>query len=138
MGQSTDAVRNDHAHHPSMNALQQLIQAWIDAEPERSVRVLARRGKMSHNTIYALMNRDAPASMPRQATLEGLSRGLGLPLTAVREAAADAAGFRVEELDSESQEVQAWVALLTDLPEERRQELWEIGRLYLRRAKEAP
>lgn len=135
---SDDASSNNGAHHHDMNALQRLIVQWLDAEPERSVRVLARRGEMSHNTIYALLKRPEPASMPRRETLEGLSRGLGLPLTKVREAAAEAAGFRVEELDAESQEVQAWIALLTDLPEDRRQELWEIGRLYLRRAKESP
>ena len=120
-----------------MNALQLLIQDWINAEPGRSVRVLARQAKMSHNTIYAILQREEPVGMPQRKTLEDLARGLGLPLATVREAAAEAAGFRVEELDPESQEVQAWVALLGDLPPERRQELWEIGRLYLRMTKEA-
>ena len=121
-----------------MNALQQLIQDWIDAEPGRSVRVLAKQADMSHNTIYAILQRQDPAGMPRRETLEALARGLRLPVATVQEAAAEAAGFNVAELDPESQEVQAWVALLGDLPAQRRQELWEIGRLYLRRAQEEP
>lgn len=121
-----------------MNALQQLIQDWIDAEPGRSVGVLATRAKMPRNTIYAILDRAAPAGMPRDVTLEKLARGMGVPLSMVKEAAASAAGYRVNELDPESQEIQAWLAMLGELPPQRRSELWEIGRLYLRRVKEEP
>lgn len=129
---------NGEAHHHDMNALQRLIQDWVDAEPGRSVRVLARRANMSHNTIYALLNRADPVGLPQKKTLEDLARGLGLPYSQVREAAVEAAGYRVEALDSDSQEVAAWVALLGELSPERRTELWEIGRLYLRRMKDEP
>jgi len=120
-----------------VNALQQLIQAWLDADPAHSVGLLAHRGKVSRNTIYAIMGRDDPAGLPRKSTLEGIAKGIGQPLAVVREAASQAAGFRVTgDLDPESQEVQAWIALLEDLPEQGRKELWEIGRMYLRRAKD--
>lgn len=120
-----------------MNALQQLIQDWLDADPAHSVGLLAHRGNISRNTIYAIMGRDAPASLPRKATLRGIAKGIGQPLGVVEEAASEAAGYRVVgEVDPESQEVQAWIALLNDLPEAKRDELWEIGRLYLRRAKD--
>jgi hypothetical protein len=119
-----------------VNALQQLIQDWIDADPSHGVGLLAHRSGLSRNTIYAIMERDQPAGRPQRKTIEGLAKGLGLGVGQVDEAATRAAGYRVESgLDPESQEVQAWIALLDDLPPERRTELWEIGRLYLRRAK---
>ena len=119
-----------------MNALRQLVQDWIDAEPGRSIGVLAQRAGMSRNTIYAAIKDDA--GMPRKATREKLARGLGIPVRAVEDAAAQAFGYRVQQLDGDSQEVQAWIALLGELPEARREELWEIGRLYLKRIKDAP
>lgn len=120
-----------------MNALQQLIQDWLDADPANTVGLLAHRGGISRNTVYAIMGRDTPAGLPRRSTLEGIAKGIGQPVAVVREAASRAAGFSVDsELDPESQQVQAWIALLEDLPDQRRQELWEIGRMYLRRAKD--
>lgn len=123
-----------------MNALQQLIQGWLDSDPAHSVSLLAHRADdMSRNTIYAILGREEPAGLPRKDTLRRLAKGLGIPLGTVEEAAATAAGYRVEaETDPESREIQAWLALLEELPEQRRTELWEIGRMYLRRAKDEP
>lgn len=119
---------------PIVNALQQLIQAWLDADPSHSIGLLAKRGGLPRNTIYALMNRTDPAGMPRRDTLRKIATGIGQPARVVEEAAAQAAGYRVDhDLDPESQETQAWLALLEDLPPQRRTELWEIGRMYLRR-----
>lgn len=136
VGRACTSIGSDD---PSVNALQELIQGWLDADPEHSVGVLAHRGKIPRNTVYALLGRDEPKSLPRTDTLEGLSKGMGIPLRQVREAAIDAVGgYHVEELDPDSQEIQAWVALLDELPQERRDELWAIGRLYLNRSREAP
>lgn len=121
-----------------MNALSQLIQDWLDADPSHSVGVLAKRGDISRNTVYAILNRTEPAGLPRRDTLRALAKGMGVPMRTLEEAAAQAAGYRVEALDSDSQEVAAWVALLGELSPERRTELWEIGRLYLRRMKDEP
>lgn len=139
VGPSDDAPRNRRGHDDhveDLNPLQRLIQDWLDAAPGRSIRDLARAGGISHNTIYPIMRRDEPPTWLQDKTIEGLARGLGVGTGEVRHAAAQAAGYRVEDLDPESQEVQAWVALLADLPPQRRQELWEIGRLYLKRVKE--
>lgn len=119
-----------------VNALRQLVQDWIDSDPGHSIGVLAHRADMSRNTIYAAIKDGA--GMPRKATMEKLARGMGVPLQSVKEAAAEAAGYRVESLNSDSQEIQAFIALLGELPEDRRQELWEIGRMYLRRNHETP
>lgn len=123
----------------SVNALQQLIQAWLDSDQSHSVGLLAHRADMSRNTIYAILSRNDPAGLPQKETLRKLAKGMGVPLGTVREAAATAAGYDIEtQLDPESQEIQAWMALLEELPEQRRTELWEIGRMYLRRAKDEP
>lgn len=121
-----------------MNALQRCIQDWLDADPANTVGLLAHRSGLSRNTIYAIKDRDDPAGMPRKATLRKLAKGMGVPLGTLEDAAATAAGYRIEAMDPETQETQAWLALLEELPEARRGELWEIGRLYLRRSKEEP
>lgn len=122
-----------------MNALQQLIQDWIDSDPSHGVGLLVQRGGFkSRNTIYAIMERDDPAGLPRKETMQSLAKGLGVPLRVVEDAARRAAGYDIAELDPESREVQAWLALIGELPEDRRAELWEIGRMYLRRAKDEP
>lgn len=118
----------------NVNALQDLIQSWIDAEPGRSERALARKAHLGESTVNAIM-RD-PYQLPRRATRQKLARALDLPLATVEEAAAAAVGFHTVHLDSESQEMHAWAALLDDLPPADRDELWEIGRMKLRRMKE--
>lgn len=133
------ASRATGGDHRPVNALQELIQTWLDADEAHSVALLAHRGGLSRNTIYAIMKRSDPASLPRRDTLRRLAKGMELPARTVEEAAARSAGYRVDsELDPESQEIQAWLALLEDLSAERRTELWEIGRMYLRRAKDEP
>lgn len=117
-----------------MNALQRLIQDWIDAEPGRSERSLARKAGLGESSVNAIMRRDDPVLMPRTKTRKVLAQAMGLPERIVHDAAAAAATFRVEA--SSSAEVQGWLALLEELPADRREELWEIGRMYLQRVKD--
>ena len=136
-GRRADASRTTGGDDRSVNALQQLIQDWLDADPSHTVGLLAHRSGLSRNTIYAIMGRDDPAGLPRRQSLEGIARGISQPVAVVRAAASEAAGYRVTaDMDPDSQEVQAWIALLEDLPDQRRKDLWEIGRMYLRRAKD--
>lgn len=116
-----------------MNALQELIQSWVDAEDGRSVRSLAKLSALPASTVAAMRNREDPAAMPRQESLRRLARGLGLPYQTVADAAAKAAGLRVEELNPDQQKYRAWVALLDDLPPEEEGRLWDIGITFLRR-----
>lgn len=120
-----------------VNALHTLVQEWMDTDPGHTIGVLAQRAGMHRNTIYAAIKDGA--GVPRKATMEKLARGLGVPVQKVKDAAYQAAGFRVEAIDNpESPEIRGWLALLDELPPERRQELWDIGAMYLRRAKDAP
>lgn len=120
-----------------MNALQRLIQDWVDAEKGRSVRSLAEASGLPASTVAAMRNRDKPAATPRRENLRKLARGLGVPYQTVADAAAQAAGLlQVAELTSEQQKYRAWVALLDDLPPEEEERLWDIGVTFLRRIQE--
>ena len=119
-----------------MNALQQLISDWVAAEKGRSVRSLADASGLPHSTVAAMRNRDEPAAMPRLENLRKLARGLGLPYQTVADAAAKAAGLRVEELSLDQQKYRAWVALLDDLPADEEARLWDIGITFLNRIRQ--
>jgi transcriptional regulator with XRE-family HTH domain len=120
----------------NMNALQQLIHDWVTAEKGRSVRSLAEASDLPASTVAAITARDTPAAMPRLENLRKLARGLGLPYQTVADAAAKAAGLRIEELTPDQQKYRAWVALLDDLPPEEEERLWDIGVTFLRRVQE--
>lgn len=68
-----------------VNQLQRLI-ADRRSEKGWSYRDIARRGKMSRSTVYKLAT-DEYTGLPRAETLTQLAKGLGLPESAVREAA---------------------------------------------------
>nr|WP_237694139.1 helix-turn-helix transcriptional regulator [Streptomyces sp. SID2888] len=56
---------------------------------------VARRGGISRSTIHHLATSARLAQMPQQTTLEGLARGLGIPVAPVQRAAAEAAGVNI-------------------------------------------
>ncbi|NJP72626.1 helix-turn-helix domain-containing protein [Streptomyces sp. C1-2] len=56
---------------------------------------VARRGGVPRSTVHHLATAEHMARMPQPATLEGLAKGLGLPLDTVRRAAAEACGIHV-------------------------------------------
>ncbi|MFD9636491.1 helix-turn-helix domain-containing protein, partial [Streptomyces violascens] len=76
------------------NALQQLIREVLDREGW-SYGEVARRGGIPRSTVHHLATTERTVRMPQPATLEGLSKGLGLPLDTVRRAAAEACGIHV-------------------------------------------
>jgi transcriptional regulator with XRE-family HTH domain len=76
------------------NALQQIIRDRLDREGW-SYGEVARRGGVPRSTVHHLATVDHMARMPQPATLEGLARGLGMPLDTVRRAAAEACGIHV-------------------------------------------
>jgi len=76
------------------NALQQIIRDRLDREGW-SYGEVARRGGVPRSTVHHLATVDHMARMPQPATLEGLAKGLGLPLDTVRRAAAEACGIHV-------------------------------------------
>ncbi|EGG46914.1 hypothetical protein SGM_2638 [Streptomyces griseoaurantiacus M045] len=76
------------------NALQQIIRDRLDREGW-SYGEVARRGGVPRSTVHHLATAEHMARMPQPATLEGLAKGLGLPLDTVRRAAAEACGIHV-------------------------------------------
>ncbi|MFI9806241.1 helix-turn-helix domain-containing protein [Streptomyces sp. NPDC052301] len=76
------------------NALQQLIRERLDRKGW-SYGDVARRGGVPRSTVHHLATTDRVVRMPQSATLEGLAKGLELPLDTVRRAAAEACGIHV-------------------------------------------
>ncbi|MFB7290868.1 helix-turn-helix domain-containing protein [Actinacidiphila glaucinigra] len=77
-----------------VNALQELIKRRLE-QRGWSYGEVARRGGVPRSTVHHLATTARVARMPQQSTLEGLSRGLELPLEAVRRAAAEACGIHL-------------------------------------------
>ncbi|MET7473379.1 helix-turn-helix transcriptional regulator [Streptomyces sp. NPDC005648] len=76
------------------NALQQLIRERLDRKGW-SYGDVARRGGIPRSTVHHLATTERVVRMPQSGTLEGLSKGLELPLDTVRRAAAEACGIHV-------------------------------------------
>ncbi|MFE3169004.1 helix-turn-helix transcriptional regulator [Streptomyces sp. NPDC059224] len=76
------------------NALQQLIREHLDRKGW-SYGDVARRGGVPRSTVHHLATTERVVRMPQASTLEGLAKGLELPLESVRRAAAEACGIHV-------------------------------------------
>ena len=74
------------------NPLQRLI---LDQMRDRGLSYgdVARRGGLPRSTVYTLATTRNLARPPRPATLDGLARGLDVPVSAVRAAAAESTGL---------------------------------------------
>ena len=80
------------AMEPGTNPLQRLIQDRL-RERGLSYGDVARRGGLPRSTIYTLATTRNLARPPRPATLDGLARGLDVPVSTVRAAAAESTGL---------------------------------------------
>ncbi|AJE39126.1 helix-turn-helix domain-containing protein [Streptomyces nodosus] len=76
------------------NTLQDIIKSKLE-EKGWSYSDVARRGGISRSTVHHLATSARLAQMPQQTTLEGLARGLGIPVAPVQRAAAEAAGVNI-------------------------------------------
>jgi transcriptional regulator with XRE-family HTH domain len=76
------------------NALQQIIKERLD-QRGWSYGDVARRGGIPRSTVHHLATAERLVRMPLPASLEGLSKGLELPLHTVRHAAAKACGIHL-------------------------------------------
>jgi len=75
-----------------LNPLQHLIHQRL-RERNWSYGEVARRGGLPRSTVYTLATTRNLARPPRPATLDGLAKGLDLPVSAVRAAAAESTGL---------------------------------------------
>ncbi|KJY43622.1 hypothetical protein VR41_02300 [Streptomyces sp. NRRL B-1568] len=76
------------------NALQQIMRQRLDRQGW-SYGDVARRGGIPRSTVHHLATTDRLVRMPQPGTLEGLAKGLELPLDTVRRAAAEACGIHL-------------------------------------------
>ena len=77
---------------PALNPLQRLIQQRL-REQGWSYREAARRGGLPHSTIHTLATTRNLGLPPRPDTIDALAKGLDVPVSVVRAAAAQATGM---------------------------------------------
>jgi transcriptional regulator with XRE-family HTH domain len=76
----------------TVNPLQRLIQGRL-SERGWSYGEVARRGGLPRSTVYTLATTRNLVRPPRPATIDGLARGLEVPVSVVRAAAAESTGM---------------------------------------------
>jgi transcriptional regulator with XRE-family HTH domain len=74
------------------NPLQRLIQQRLQ-ERKLSYGDVARRGGLPRSTVYTLATTRNLVRPPRPATIDALAKGLDVPVSAVRAAAAESTGL---------------------------------------------
>jgi transcriptional regulator with XRE-family HTH domain len=119
-----------------MDALQLLIQERM-RELRLSYREVARRGELPSSTVHHLATHGRTGRLPNPATLERLAAGLQLPLSAVRAAAASAAGVVLDSQPVGDPEIEVLVASLTQLSPADRQHVAALVRSLLTAANTA-
>jgi transcriptional regulator with XRE-family HTH domain len=109
-----------------VNPLQQLIKQRL-RERGWSYGDVARRGGLPRSTVYTLAITRNLARPPRPATIDGLAKGLDVPVSAVRAAAAESTGLHYyDEVPAERErpgdrERELLIASIDELtPEDRR------------------
>jgi transcriptional regulator with XRE-family HTH domain len=128
------------APEQKINPLQRLIRQRLD-EQGWSYGEVARRGGLPRSTVYTLATTRNLTRPPRPATIDALARGLDVPVSAVRAAAAESTGLHYYDEGPAGQEHQAdqerelLIASIDELtPEDRRhvaalvESLWKRGR----------
>ena len=80
------------APEQALNPLQRLIQQRL-RERGWSYGEVARRGALPRSTVYTLATTRNLARPPRPATIDALAKGLDVPVSAVRAAAAESTGL---------------------------------------------
>ena len=90
--QNLPAERPRDAVEPALNPLQRLIQQRL-RERRWSYGEAAKRGGLARSTLYTLATTRNLARPPRPATINALAKGLDVPVSAVRAAAAESTGL---------------------------------------------
>jgi len=123
------ALPGDPAAERGVNPLQRLIARLLH-ERGWSYGEVARRSGLPRSTVYTLATTRNLVRPPRPATIDGLARGLDVPVSAVRAAAAESTGLHYYDEPAESpdqrdapsdQERELLIASIDELsPEDRR------------------
>ena len=117
-----DSAALEHAINPLQRLIQQRLreQGWSYGE-------VARRGGLPRSTVYTLATTRNLVRPPRPATIDALARGLDVPVSAVRAAAAESAGLHyydeapTGQHDPDDRERELLIASIDELsPDDRR------------------
>jgi transcriptional regulator with XRE-family HTH domain len=125
------------------NPLQQLIHRRL-RERGWSYGEVARRGGLPRSTLYTLATTRNLARPPRPATLDALAKGLEVPISAVRAAAAASTGLHYyDEVSSGEEhagdpERELLIASIDELSPEDRRHVTALVESLRRRASEEP
>jgi transcriptional regulator with XRE-family HTH domain len=87
----------------AFNPLQRLIQQRL-RERDWSYGEVAKRGGLPRSTLYTLATTRNLGRPPRPATIDALAKGLDVPVSAVRAAAAESTGLHYYDEASAGQE----------------------------------
>jgi transcriptional regulator with XRE-family HTH domain len=91
-----------------INPLQRLILQRL-RERGWSYGEVARRGKMPRSTVYTLATTRNLTKPPRPATIDALAKGLEVPVSAVRAAAAESTGMHYyDDIPAEQEQSADW------------------------------
>jgi transcriptional regulator with XRE-family HTH domain len=114
------------APEQAINPLQRLIQERL-RDRGWSYGAVARRGGLPRSTVYTLATTRNLVRPPRPATIDALARGLDVPVSVVRAAAAESTGLHyydetpAGQQDQGDQERELLIASIDELsPEDRR------------------
>jgi transcriptional regulator with XRE-family HTH domain len=110
----------------AINPLQRLIQQRL-REQRWSYGEVARRGGLPRSTVYTLATTRNLVRPPRPATIDALARGLDVPVSVVRTAAAESTGLHyydegpAGQRDQDDQDRELLIASIDELsPDDRR------------------
>jgi len=116
----------DSAPERVINPLQRLIQQRL-RDRGCSYGEVARRGGLPRSTVYTLATTRNLVRPPRPATIDALARGLDVPVSVVRTAAAESTGLHyydeapAGQRDQDDQERELLIASIDELsPDDRR------------------
>jgi transcriptional regulator with XRE-family HTH domain len=128
-GRQDPTTEQSHAaaeQEQDINPLQRLIRQRL-AERGWSYGQVARRGGLPRSTVYTLATTRNLGRPPRPATIDALAKGLDVPVSAVRTAAAESAGLHYYDSpparpqDPGDREKELLIASIDELtPEDRR------------------
>ena len=129
---------------PALNPLQRLIQQRLREQGWSYGRV-ARRGQLPRSTVYTLATTRSLGRPPRPATIDALAKGLDVPVSAVRAAAAESTGLHyyddapAGQEQPDAQERELLLASIDELtPEDRRHVAALVESLRNRASPEPP
>jgi len=120
-----------------MNALQRLI-ADYKADTGESYAKIAERGGLPTSTVHSLATVESRKQTPHPDTIAALAKGLRMPPSRVRSAAADAAGYPPDvPQEMNTEEGRLIVSAFHTLSEERKRELARRARFLLMEQQES-